>query len=404
MLKRTTRWSLFVSFLTLASNGSAQTKEVNSQELSSQIEVASASYRAGEALNVRFTLTNKTAAPLTVLKWGTPLEGIEADIFLVAREGKPVPFIGRTVKRAARRPGDYVTIPAGQSLSAVVDLSKAYAIYEAGAHNVELRARLLDYGAQSAADLVRRGTLETRSLRTAAVILTLAEARPAPVLPQVAPLKPTPPRSEKVAAAKAASFQHCSNAQQATLNTALSNAQTYSAGSYLALAGTSVAKRPAAVRYTTWFGVYDANRYDTVIDHFLKIYGALSEQTVTFHCDCDEPWYAYVYPNQPYHIWVCNAFWAAPATGTDCQFGTLIHETSHFNVVAATDDHVYGQAGCKNLAIANPANAVDNADSHEYFCENNPPLSMGLKLIGYAVVFALLLAVGTYFVRSRRST
>ena len=33
---------------------------------------------------------------------------------------------------------------------------------------------------------------------------------------------------------------------------------------------------------------------------------------------------------------------------------------------------VYGQAGAKSLAISNPANAVDNADSHEYFAENTP--------------------------------
>ena len=45
---------------------------------------------------------------------------------------------------------------------------------------------------------------------------------------------------------------------------------------------------------------------------------------------------------------------------------------SHFNVVAGTDDHVYGQAGAKSLAISDPAAAVDNADSHEYFAENTP--------------------------------
>ena len=45
---------------------------------------------------------------------------------------------------------------------------------------------------------------------------------------------------------------------------------------------------------------------------------------------------------------------------------------SHFNAVAGTDDHVYGQSGAKALAISDPAKAVDNADSHEYFAENTP--------------------------------
>jgi peptidyl-Lys metalloendopeptidase len=79
-----------------------------------------------------------------------------------------------------------------------------------------------------------------------------------------------------------------------------------------------------------------------------------------------------VYPNSAYEIFVCRAFWPAPATGTDSKAGTLIHEMSHFTVVAGTNDWVYGQTGAKNLAISNPTNAVDNADSHEYFAENNP--------------------------------
>ena len=61
-------------------------------------------------------------------------------------------------------------------------------------------------------------------------------------------------------------------------------------------------------------------------------------------------------------------------TGTDSKAGTLIHEMSHFTVVAGTDDYVYGQAGAKNLAITNPNNAVNNADNHEYFAENTPAL------------------------------
>jgi peptidyl-Lys metalloendopeptidase len=43
-------------------------------------------------------------------------------------------------------------------------------------------------------------------------------------------------------------------------------------------------------------------------------------------------------------------------------------------VNAGTNDHVYGQAGCKSLAKSNPTEAVDNADSHEYFSENDPVL------------------------------
>jgi peptidyl-Lys metalloendopeptidase len=47
---------------------------------------------------------------------------------------------------------------------------------------------------------------------------------------------------------------------------------------------------------------------------------------------------------------------------------------SHFDVVAGTDDVVYGQSGAMNLADNNPNDAVRNADSHEYFAENTPYL------------------------------
>jgi peptidyl-Lys metalloendopeptidase len=101
----------------------------------------------------------------------------------------------------------------------------------------------------------------------------------------------------------------------------------------------------------------------------------MSNAAVKFDCGCKKKYYAYVYPNQPYNIYVCSVFWSAPMTGTDSKAGTLVHEMSHFYVVASTDDYVYGQTNAKNLAITNPNNAVDNADNHEYFAENTPALN-----------------------------
>jgi peptidyl-Lys metalloendopeptidase len=92
-------------------------------------------------------------------------------------------------------------------------------------------------------------------------------------------------------------------------------------------------------------------------------------------CSCtDAGVYAYVFANQPYKIYACPVFWTAPALGTDSKAGTMIHEMSHFTVVAGTQDFVYGQSGAAALAISNPANALRNADNHEYFAENTPVL------------------------------
>src|SRR4029079_13497331 len=81
------------------------------------------------------------------------------------------------------------------------------------------------------------------------------------------------------------------------------------------------------------------------------------------------------YRHQPYKIYLGRVYWSAPATGTDSQAGTLIHEVSHFTVVAGTDDLAYGQTAAKARATSAPASAIRNADSHEYFAENTPAQS-----------------------------
>jgi hypothetical protein len=82
--------------------------------------------------------------------------------------------------------------------------------------------------------------------------------------------------------------------------------------------------------------------------------------------------FAFVYPTNPYMVYVCGGFWSAALTGTDSRAGTLIHEITHFTVVAGTDDYAYGQSAAMALAVSNANQAVDNADNYEYFAENTP--------------------------------
>jgi peptidyl-Lys metalloendopeptidase len=109
-----------------------------------------------------------------------------------------------------------------------------------------------------------------------------------------------------------------------------------------------------------------------VKSHFVAIEGAFATKAVNYDCGCKGNYYAYVYSNKPYQIHLCKVFWTAPATGTDSKAGTLVHEMSHFDVVAGTEDWAYGKTDARNLAINNPTRAVDNADNHEYFGENTP--------------------------------
>jgi peptidyl-Lys metalloendopeptidase len=121
-----------------------------------------------------------------------------------------------------------------------------------------------------------------------------------------------------------------------------------------------------------WFGTYTAARHTTVTSHYQKI-SSHDFNSYKFDCTCTESGtYAYVYPDTFGTVYLCGVFWQVGTTGTDSQGGTLVHESSHFTINGGTDDHVYGQSGAKSLAKSDPASAVDNADNHEYFAENNP--------------------------------
>ncbi|MEG8118847.1 M35 family metallo-endopeptidase, partial [Xanthomonas hortorum] len=164
-------------------------------------------------------------------------------------------------------------------------------------------------------------------------------------------------------------YLNCSTARTSQAGSAVTAARAYSqnARNYLNAGSTGA-------RYTTWFGAYNASRYSRVSQNFVAIDNALDQNNgqITINCNCTDSAYAYVYANAPYEIYVCNAFWSAPTQGTDSKAGTLVHEMSHFTAVAGTQDRVYGQSGARSLAISNPAQAITNADSHEYFAENTP--------------------------------
>ncbi|KAF9502271.1 peptidyl-Lys metalloendopeptidase [Pleurotus eryngii] len=182
--------------------------------------------------------------------------------------------------------------------------------------------------------------------------------------------------SGKLAVAKSAlqrraTFVGCSATRQTQLNAAASQAQTYAANalSYLN------SHTSSTTRYTTWFGTFVTSRYNTVLSHFSSI-SSNTFSSYTFDCTCsDAGTYAFVSPSNFGYVTLCGAFWNAPVAGTDSRGGTLIHESSHFTRNGGTDDHVYGQSGAQSLARSNPAQAIDNADSHEYFAENNPALA-----------------------------
>jgi peptidyl-Lys metalloendopeptidase len=302
---------------------------------------------------VTVTVRNTSRATLYVPAWQTPFAGVQAPLFDVTRDGLPVTYLGIRVKRPPPTPSDFIALGPGAARSARVELSALYRMEITGAYSVRYRADHLQvYGRPDTARL--QGQAEAP--QAAAIWITGRLPRGMPE-----PSPETPPGGSGLA------YAHCSNAQQDGIAGAVQAGLAMAQDADAYLQGQAL-----AARYTGWFGPVDNARATTVARHFAAIRDAFATRLTTVDCACTRPWYAYVYPNAPYTIHVCKAFWTAPMTGTDSKGGTLVHEMSHFTVVAGTDDWVYGQAAAAALAGSAPDRAIDNADSHEYFGENNP--------------------------------
>lgn len=327
--------------------------QVQAQDVGVTVTPVRQQYARSDEVQVRVTFTNTSAQAQYVLKWHTPVEGLSAPLFEVQRDGQQVRYLGIKAKRPAPGPDDYLRLDPGASLSSTVELSAQYEMHVTGSYTLRYRT--------SAA-----GLFATPSLRPMAG--TLASSPVSIWIEGRLPRGARPPA--KVAATGGSlEFSKCSNAQQEQVTTALDagRAMTVDAHTYLG-AGPNY-----RARYTGWFGALDATRGAKVSSNFATIRDAFENKPLKVDCGCNEPYFAYVYPAQPYTIYVCKAFWTAPVTGTDSRGGTLLHELSHFDVVAGTDDHVYGQSGAAELARTSPERAINNADSHEYFGENTPP-------------------------------
>lgn len=323
--------------------GLASASAVAASGLQVSLSTDATRFAASTDVVVRVTLTNPTASTLRVLAWQTPAKGLEESLFDVTLDGVPATYLGKHVKRSAPTAQDYLTVSAGQRLAYEVDLSRYYAFTDSGSYVITYDSAFGDLAGPS-----------NRLLSNALVVDVAGRGEIA---------TPTP----AIVFGGSTTFNGCDASRQTALNQARTNASTYAAD-----ATTFFNNNRAGARYVKWFGVFNGSRWANVKNHYALISNAADNVAVHFDCTCTDSYYAYVYANQPYNIYLCNAFWSAPATGTDSKAGTLIHELSHFTILGGTNDFVYGQSGAMSLAISNPANATMNADNHEYFVENTP--------------------------------
>ncbi|KAJ7169355.1 peptidyl-Lys metalloendopeptidase [Mycena crocata] len=321
-----------------------------------------ASVSSVSGLQLTATLVNTGSVELKLLNDPrTILHTFETDSFTITdAAGKSPDFTGIRVKYVPERvlekntDSSFTVLAPGASVTIKHDLSKAYNFTASGAATYDIAANnALQYVDPATNTLVRIFADVADASHRAAISGELAVAR----------------RTSNLG--KRIGFQSCSSSQQTALVSAAAAAQNYAnaAVSYLTATTTS------STRFVTWFGTYTTAHHTTILNHFTKM-AARPYSGYIYDCSCtDSDVYAFVDPSDPSTINLCGVFWQVATTGTDSKGGTLIHESSHFTATAGTDDWVYGQTGAKALAKSNSAQAIDNADSHEYFAENNPAQS-----------------------------
>jgi peptidyl-Lys metalloendopeptidase len=318
-----------------------------------RLSIANPVIRGDVDVKVDVTVTNTTGHAALVLKSQLPGK-LQGPLFDITREdGSRVAYVGPIVKRVAPRAGDFVLLPAGGTLSYQVELTGAYDLEANGRYAItyDSPAKTED-GIDLASAAPLYVWLVGRTLAPAAVAEALPQAR-----------------------GQAGTISYtggCTSSEKSQIQSAVSAATNYANSTYSYLSTTTPS---GTQRFVKWFGTYSSSHWSTAKTHFSNEKNAFGSANMSFDCSCtDSGTYAYVYPTQPYKFYLCGAFWSAPTTGTDSKGGTLIHEMSHFNVIAGTQDYVYGQTAAANLAKKSPTKALNNADNHEYFAENNPTL------------------------------
>jgi peptidyl-Lys metalloendopeptidase len=310
-----------------------------------EVKVALPSEIRGNApVTAQVTLTNRAAYAIDVPESQLPSEDMETAQFIVRRDGQPVGYEGPHIKRGLSWSDAIIRVEPGASYTYDIELSRAYDLSRDGRYTVTFASR----SGASAATVLQSATQEVR-----------VAGRTAPVTSGILPRTPASLTS-------LVSYSRCTATQQTDVLAALNQAEAYAGNARSYLTGT------LGERFTWWFGPASTSSGNTIKAHFAAIADAFATKPITVDCGCKKTYYAYVYQNQPYTIYVCKAFWSAPLAGTDSRGGTLIHEMSHFTVVAGTDDFAYGQTAAHSLALSDPTKAIGNADSHEYFAENTP--------------------------------
>lgn len=184
--------------------------------------------------------------------------------------------------------------------------------------------------------------------------------------------------SQTVSQAGGPAFANCEKVEIAAIEAAITGAHD------LALqAAVQIGETPEYIR---WFGGYSRRNAEVLRRNFKSVYSAIRTQPITGQClnswesSCKGGTYAFINRARPFYINFCPPFFRLPtmigvsptdsAMENGTQEGTIIHELSHFEETANTDDLCYSRSECMEMARTDPVGALRNADTYQYFAED----------------------------------
>lgn len=112
--------------------------------LSVNVEADSRSYRLGETIEIEVSLINSGNQGIDFLSWNTPFDpGGSGNFFSVHRDGEPVVFLGRMIKRSAPEASDYQNLAPGAAIHARINLGTLYDLTQTGEYRLTCKSPVM---------------------------------------------------------------------------------------------------------------------------------------------------------------------------------------------------------------------------------------------------------------------
>jgi peptidyl-Lys metalloendopeptidase len=376
------------------------------QNVTIELSVAPTEFRQGAGVPLKYTVTNHESRQVSVLKWNTPLEGLNGDPLVVLHDGAERRFSGVMVLHSDPIASDWAVIAPNASVSATINVQSVYDLTAAGEYQIRARGGF-HHVAFGGVPRLKLKALRRRDVPSNTLTVRMLDGGPPPAAVAAA----APPSAPAIS-----SFVGCSASQQSSLNNAFGAMVPEASKVSTAVAGWTCTSWGQSQPAQTFLGACSASGL-TSAQYVTSTITSRSGGTVILDCTGTNSCSGASACSQGNVIaftcigggnstvYACPGlfFGYPPVNELDSQETILYHELSHW---AYTRDYAYGCANCVNLAKSNPGQAQNSASNYMYFAifqANGGTPSCGVEnLAAFAGLLVLLVQVtGRRIVRKK---